>query len=42
MTEFAENVNELTETGYSSFFVNFEYKLRMEFDTMKVFNLQSI
>ena len=41
MTEFTENVNESTETEYSSFFINFEYELRMKFDTMKIFNLQS-
>ena len=42
MTEFTENANESTETRYSPFFVNFEYELRMKFNMMKIFNLQSI
>ena len=41
MTDFAENVNELTKIEHSSFFVNFKYKLRMKFNIMKIFNLQS-
>ena len=41
MTEFAENANESAETEHNLFFVNFEYKLRMEFNIMKVFNPQS-
>ena len=41
MTEFAENTNKLTETEHSFFFINFEYKSRMKFDIMKVFNPQS-
>ena len=41
MTEFAENVNELAEIKHSFFFVNFEYELRMKFNIMKIFNLQS-
>ena len=42
MTEFTENANELAETEHSSFFTNFEYKSRMKFDIMKVFNPQSV
>ena len=42
MAEFTENVNESAETEYSLFFTNFEYKLRMKFDIMKMFNPQSI
>ena len=42
MAEFTENANELVETEYSLFFANFEYKLRMEFNIMKVFNPQSV
>ena len=42
MTEFAENVNELTETEHSPFFTNFKYELRMKFDITKIFNPQSI
>ena len=41
MTEFAKNVNKLTETEHSPFFVNFGYESRMKFNIMKVFNLQS-
>ena len=41
MTEFTENVNKSVETEYSFFFINFKYKLRMEFNIMKVFNPQS-
>ena len=42
MTEFAENANESAEIRHSLFFTNFEYELRMKFNIMKVFNLQSI
>ena len=42
MTEFTENTNELTETEYSLFFTNFEYELRMKFNTTKISDLQSI
>ena len=42
MTEFTENVNESAEIEYSLFFMNFRYELRMKFDTMRVFNFQSI
>ena len=42
MTEFTENVNEFIETEHSFFFMNFRYKLRMKFNIMKIFNLQSI
>ena len=41
MTEFAENMNELTEIEHSLFFMNFEYELRMKFNMIKIFNLQS-
>ena len=41
MTEFTENINELTEIEHSLFFINFEYKLRMKFNIMKIFNPQS-
>ena len=41
MTKFTENINESAEIEYSSFFINFEYELRMKFDTIKIFNLQS-
>ena len=41
MTEFTENANESAETEYSLFFVNFEYKLRMKFNIIKIFNPQS-
>ena len=41
MTEFTENANESVETEYSLFFTNFKYKLRMKFNIIKVFNLQS-
>ena len=41
MTEFTENVNESAEIEYSLFFANFEYKLRMKFNIMKMFNPQS-
>ena len=41
MTEFAENANESAETEYSLFFINFEYKLRMKFDIMKISDPQS-
>ena len=42
MAEFTENANESAETEHSSFFMNFEYELRMKFNIMKVFNPQSI
>ena len=42
MTEFTENVNEFTEIRYSPFFMNFKYELRIKFNIMKMFNLQSI
>ena len=42
MTEFTENVNKSAETEHSFFFINFEYKLRMKFNTIKIFNFQSI
>ena len=42
MAEFAENANESVETGHSLFFTNFEYESRMKFNTMKVFDPQSI
>ena len=42
MTEFAENVNESVKTEHSSFFINFEYKLRMKFNIMKIFNAQNV
>ena len=42
MTKFAENANKSVETEYSLFFVNFKYELRMKFNTIKIFNLQSI
>ena len=41
MTEFTENANEFTGIKHSSFFVNFKYELRIKFNMMKVFNLQS-
>ena len=41
MTEFTKNVNKLTETEHNLFFINFEYKLRMKFNTIKVSDLQS-
>ena len=41
MTEFTENINESAETEYSFFFTNFEYKLRMKFNIIKIFNPQS-
>ena len=41
MTEFTENINELSEMRHSSFFINFEYKVRMKFNIIKVFNPQS-
>ena len=41
MTEFAENANELAETEYSFFFVNFEYESRMKFNIIKISNPQS-
>ena len=41
MTKFAENVNESVETEHSLFFVNFGYKLRIEFNIIKISNLQS-
>ena len=41
MTEFTENINKLIETEHSSFFINFEYELRMKFNIIKIFNLQS-
>ena len=41
MTEFTENANESAEIKYSSFFMNFRYKLRMKFNMMKIFNPQS-
>ena len=41
MTEFAENVNELIETEYSPFFMNFKYELRMKFNIIKISNPQS-
>ena len=41
MTDFAENVNKLTETEHSLFFINFKYKLRIEFNITKIFNSQS-
>ena len=42
MTEFTENINESAETEHNLFFANFEYKLRMKFNIMKVSNPQSI
>ena len=42
MTEFTENVNESAETEYNFFFINFEYKLRMKFNIMKISDPQSI
>ena len=42
MTEFTENINELTEIEHSLFFINFEYELRMKFNIIKIFNPQSI
>ena len=41
MAEFTKNVNELTETEHSPFFVNFGYELRMKFDIMKISDPQS-
>ena len=41
MTEFTENVNESAETEHSSFFINFKYELRIKFNIIKIFNLQS-
>ena len=41
MTEFTENINELAETEHSSFFINFEYELRMKFNIMKISDSQS-
>ena len=41
MTEFTENVNESAEIEHSLFFTNFEYKSRMKFNIMRVFNSQS-
>ena len=42
MTEFTKNINESVKTEHSPFFINFEYKLRMKFNIIKVFNPQSI
>ena len=42
MAEFTENVNEFTEIKHSLFFTNFEYELKIKFNMIKVFNLQSI
>ena len=42
MTEFTENANKLTEIEHSSFFINFEYKLRMKFNIIKISDLQNI
>ena len=42
MAEFTENANKSAETEYSFFFMNFEYKLRMKFNIMKISNPQSI
>ena len=42
MAEFAKNVNESVETEYSLFFMNFEYKSRIKFNIIKMFNSQSI
>ena len=41
MTEFTENANESVKTEHSLFFINFEYKLRMKFNIIKIFNSQS-
>ena len=42
MAEFAKNANESAEIRHNFFFINFEYELRIKFDIMKIFNLQSI
>ena len=42
MAEFTENANESAEIEHSSFFMNFEYELRMKFDMMRIFNSQSV
>ena len=41
MTEFTENANKLAETEHSFFFINFEYKLRMKFNIIKISDSQS-
>ena len=41
MTEFTENINESVKIEHSFFFMNFKYKLRMKFNIMRIFNLQS-
>ena len=41
MAEFTENINESAETEHSLFFTNFEYELRMKFNTMKISDPQS-
>ena len=42
MTEFTENINESAEIEHNLFFTNFKYKLRMEFNIMKISDPQSI
>ena len=41
MIKFTENINKSAETEYSFFFINFEYKLRMKFNIMRIFISQS-
>ena len=42
MTEFTKNINNSAEIEHSLFFINFGYKLRIEFDIIKMSDPQSI